>query len=245
MAFEAGIAGPETRVEDLPRHFGAYAPEDFDRGFAGDVTAGEALRRSLNLPAVELLDQIGPAQFMARLKLGGVRLHLPAGAAPSLPLALGGAGTTLRDLIGLYAGLATDGSAGAPRILPQPPADGGPFLQPRAAEAIAAVLTQTFPDSSLPCPASPGRPAPVGAAETPGRWVSTAPTSLGHGSGGRMERRCRGQPDAASPCRWSLGCSRYCRPRHVTLPHWAQGRSPAQGQRRTRFDCYFLRRMRW
>jgi penicillin-binding protein 1C len=150
MAFEAGIAGPETRVEDLPRHFGAYAPEDFDRGFAGDVTAGEALRRSLNLPAVELLDQVGPAQFAERLKLAGVRLHLPAGAAPSLPLALGGAGITLRDLTGLYAALATDGSAGAPRILPQPVTAGGPFLQTRAAEAIAAVLTQPFPDSSVP-----------------------------------------------------------------------------------------------
>jgi penicillin-binding protein 1C len=150
MAFEAGIAGPETRLEDLPRHFGAYAPEDFDRGFAGDVTAAEALRRSLNLPAVELLDQIGPAQFAARLKLAGVRLHLPAGAAPSLPLALGGAGITLRDLSGLYAALATDGSAGAPTILPQPATAGRPFLQPRAAAAIAAVLTQRFPDSSLP-----------------------------------------------------------------------------------------------
>ena len=150
MAFEAGIAGPETRVEDLPRHFGAYAPEDFDRGFAGDVTAGEALRRSLNLPAVELLDQIGPAQFAARLKLAGVTLHLPGGAAPSLPLALGGAGITLRDLSGLYAALATDGSAGTLRILPLTASTGGPFLQPRAAEAIAAVLTQEFPDSSLP-----------------------------------------------------------------------------------------------
>jgi penicillin-binding protein 1C len=150
MAFEAGIAGPETRVEDLPRHFGAYAPEDFDRGFAGDVTAGEALRRSLNLPAVELLDQIGPTQFAARLKLAGVSLHLPAGTTPSLPLALGGAGITLRDLTGLYTALAKDGSAGAPTILPQPVSVGAPFLQPRAAEAIAAVLTQRFPDSSVP-----------------------------------------------------------------------------------------------
>jgi penicillin-binding protein 1C len=150
MAFEAGIAGPETRIEDLPRHFGAYAPEDFDRGFAGDVTAGEALRRSLNLPAVELLDQVGPAQFMARLKLAGVSLRLPANAAPSLPLALGGAGITLRDLTGLYAALATDGSAGAPTILPKPIVAGGPFLEPRAAHAIAAVLTQRLPDSSAP-----------------------------------------------------------------------------------------------
>ncbi len=150
MAFETGIAGPETSVEDLPRHFGAYAPEDFDRGFAGGVTAGEALRRSLNLPAVALLEQIGPAQFAARLKLAGVALHLPAGATPSLPLALGGAGTTLRDLTGLYAALATDGSAVHPRILAEPAVAALPFLQPRAAETIAAVLTQPFPDSSLP-----------------------------------------------------------------------------------------------
>ncbi len=151
MAFEDGIAGPETNVEDLPRHFGAYAPEDFDRGFAGGVTAGEALRRSLNLPAVALMEQIGPARFAARLKLAGVALRLPPGATPSLPLALGGAGTTLRDLTGLYAALATDGSAGKPRLLPEGiERAGAPFLQPRAAETIAAVLTQPLPESSLP-----------------------------------------------------------------------------------------------
>jgi penicillin-binding protein 1C len=150
MAFEDGIAGPETKVEDLPRHFGAYAPEDFDRGFAGGVTAADALRRSLNVPAVALLEQVGPAQFAARLKLAGVTLHLPDGAAPSLPLALGGAGITLRDLTGLYAALATDGSAATPRLLPELVARGGPFLQPRAAEAIASVLTQRLPDSGVP-----------------------------------------------------------------------------------------------
>ena len=150
MAFEDGIAGPETRVEDLPRHFGTYAPEDFDRGFAGGVTAGEALRRSLNLPAVELLEEVGPARFSARLKLAGVTLHLPPGAAPSLPLALGGAGITLRDMTGLYAALATDGSAGGPCLLPELTPPSGPFLQTRAAEAIASVLTQPLPDSSQP-----------------------------------------------------------------------------------------------
>jgi penicillin-binding protein 1C len=150
MGFEDGIAGPDTPVEDLPRHFGTYAPEDFDRGFAGNVTAAEALRRSLNLPAVALLDQIGPARFQARLRLAGVTLRLPANAAPSLPLALGGAGITLRDLTGLYASLATDGAAMTPRLTPAPPGPAVPFLQPRAAEAIAGVLTQPLPDSGVP-----------------------------------------------------------------------------------------------
>ena len=84
------------------------------------------------------------------MRLAGATLRLPHGAAPSLPLALGGAGITLRDLTGLYASLATDGTAGGPRLLPEPVALSGPFLQPRAAEAIAGVLTQPFPDSGLP-----------------------------------------------------------------------------------------------
>jgi penicillin-binding protein 1C len=72
------------------------------------------------------------------------------GATPSLPLALGGAGITLRDLTCLYAALAIDGLAVTPRILPDPAPSAAQFLQPRAAEAIAAVLTQPFPDSNLP-----------------------------------------------------------------------------------------------
>ena len=118
--------------------------------FAGGVTAGEALRRSLNLPAVALLAQIGPTQFAARLRLAGVALHLPPAALPSLPLALGGVGITLRDLTGLYAALATDGSARTPTISPKSSGPGGTFLQPRAAETIAATLTQPLPDSNLP-----------------------------------------------------------------------------------------------
>ncbi|MCC6719740.1 MAG: transglycosylase domain-containing protein [Acetobacteraceae bacterium] len=145
MAFQDGIAGPATRIDDLPRRFGAYAPEDFDRGFQGSVTAADALRRSLNLPAVALLDRVGPLRFAATMKAAGVALHLPPGADPSLPLALGGAGITLRDLAGLYAALGSDGQARPLRLVPGEAAGRG-FLQPRAAAAIAEVLTQPFPD---------------------------------------------------------------------------------------------------
>jgi penicillin-binding protein 1C len=91
LAFADGLAGPETVLADTPRQFGAYAPENFDRGFAGGVTAAEALRQSLNLPAVLLLDQVGPLRFAEALRRAGAPLRLPPGAAPSLPLALGGA----------------------------------------------------------------------------------------------------------------------------------------------------------
>ena len=117
MAFADGIAAPDTVVPDLPRRFGGYAPENFDRGFAGSVTAADALRRSLNLPAVALLDRVGPLRFAATLRAAGATLRLPHGADPSLPLALGGDGITLRDAAALYAALATDGTGGPLRLL--------------------------------------------------------------------------------------------------------------------------------
>ena len=150
MAFADGIAGPETRLADLPRHYGGYAPENFDRGFAGNITAAEALRRSLNLPAVALLDQVGALRFATTLKAAGAVLRLPPGADPSLPLALGGEGTTLRDAVGLYAALASDGTGGRLRLLDTDPHPDAPFLPPLVARIVADVLTHPFPNDGPP-----------------------------------------------------------------------------------------------
>jgi penicillin-binding protein 1C len=144
MAFEQGLVRPDTLLSDLPRRFGAYAPENFDRGFVGRITAAEALRLSLNLPAVALLDGVGPARFAASLRSAGAAPVLPRGVDASLPLALGGAGTNLRDMVGLYALLGDGGRAGALRFTPRQGA-GAPVLEARAAAAVAGVLVQDFP----------------------------------------------------------------------------------------------------
>ena len=144
MAFEQGLVRPDTLLSDLPRRFGAYAPENFDRGFVGRITAAEALRLSLNLPAVALLDGVGPARFAASLRSAGAAPVLPRGVDASLPLALGGAGTTLRDMVGLYALLGDGGRAGGLRFTPGQGA-GAPVLEARAAVAVAGVLVQDFP----------------------------------------------------------------------------------------------------
>ena len=146
MAFEDGVAAPNRVVADLPRRFGGYAPENFDRGFAGTVTAAEALRRSLNLPAVALLDRVGPLRFAVSLRAAGVPLRLPPGADPSLPLALGGAGIDLRHLAALYAALATDGSVVPLHLVADPRPASHPLLSSRAAADVAEVLTQPLPD---------------------------------------------------------------------------------------------------
>jgi penicillin-binding protein 1C len=144
MAFEQGLVRPDTLLSDLPRRFGAYAPENFDRGFTGRITAAEALRLSLNLPAVALLDGIGPARFAASLRSAGAAPVLPKEVEASLPLALGGAGTNLRDMVGLYAALGDGGRAGALRFTPGQGA-GAAVVEARAASAVAGVLVQDFP----------------------------------------------------------------------------------------------------
>ena len=145
LAFDLGLVRPGTVLADLPERFGSYAPENFDGGFAGRVTAAEALRRSLNLPAVALLARLGPGEFAAWLGRAGAPPRLPRGGDASLPLALGGAGVTLREVAGLYAAL---GAGGVAVRLSALPGEGGPgerLIAARAAREVAAVLARPFP----------------------------------------------------------------------------------------------------
>jgi penicillin-binding protein 1C len=109
LAFEQGVAHPETLLEDRPNRYGAYAPENFDLGFQGNVSARAALQQSLNLPAIELLAAIGPQALLSRLSGAGGRLVLPKDGSPGLALGLGGVGIRPVDLARLYAGLARGG----------------------------------------------------------------------------------------------------------------------------------------
>lgn len=114
LAFEDGIAHPETLIEDRPARFGAWRPENFDRTFQGTLSVRKALQMSLNVPAVRLLEAVGPQRLASRMQQAGGRLELPPGAAPALPMGLGGVGIRLMDLTTLYAALARGGEAHAP-----------------------------------------------------------------------------------------------------------------------------------
>lgn len=109
LAFEAGLAHPETFVEDRPVRFGNYAPKNFDQDYRGTVTIREALALSLNIPAVKVLNAVGPGRLAGRLRRAGLATRLPDASVPSLAVALGGIGLTLRELTGLYAGIANGG----------------------------------------------------------------------------------------------------------------------------------------
>jgi len=108
LGFEAGLIHPETLVADLPVNFGGYAPQNFDNLFRGEVTVRQALQTSLNIPAVTLLSELGPATMMSAMRRAGMQPELPEGEA-GLAIALGGIGTTMEDLMRLYGALARGG----------------------------------------------------------------------------------------------------------------------------------------
>ena len=165
LAFEAGIAHPESLIEDRPIAFGRYVPGNFDDDHQGTVSVRTALQRSLNVPAVVLLDAVGPARLLARLRSAGVTPVLPPGGSPGLAVALGGVGVTLADLVQVYATIGRGGSF-LPLRTSRAEIDAGHarVLAPGAAWALADVLA--------------GAPAPLSAPG--GRLAFKTGTSYGH-----------------------------------------------------------------
>jgi penicillin-binding protein 1C len=111
LAFELGIAHPETLIEDKPINFAGYQPENFDREFHGTVSVRRALQLSLNVPAIELLEAVGPARLVARMRRAGATPLLPDISPPGLAVGLGGIGVTLTDLVEIHAAIARGGMA--------------------------------------------------------------------------------------------------------------------------------------
>jgi penicillin-binding protein 1C len=148
MAFDDLLIHPETVVADVPTRYGTYRPENFLNAYHGEVTVREALQQSLNVPAVTVLDHVGPRRFDARMRGLGVRFEYGGDGEPGLPLALGGLGTTLEDLVTLYAGLANGGAVAS---LAYEPVDRG---QPRSAallgESAAWYVTRILEDAPPP-----------------------------------------------------------------------------------------------
>ncbi len=142
LAMDDGLVHSESLLVDAPQSFGNYRPANFDPAFNGPVSVSEALRLSLNVPAVDMLDRLGPERFTARLAHAGLRLRLPRGAKPNLSIILGGTGTRLEELVGAYRALNAEGLAGPVRYTAQAPLQERRLLSPGAAWMIREILEQ-------------------------------------------------------------------------------------------------------
>lgn len=102
-ALEEGLILPHTLLPDVPINVNGFAPQNFNHQFEGAVPADEALARSLNIPAVNLLRHYGVPKFYHFLQeIGLTTLHRPA-SHYGLSLILGGAEATLWDITTAYA----------------------------------------------------------------------------------------------------------------------------------------------
>lgn len=148
LAFEEGLVSQETIIEDRPADFFGYRPRNFDMTYQGDVSIREALQLSLNVPAVRLLNAVGPSRLMMRFRRAEVRPILPPNEAPGLAIGLGGLGINLKDLVQLYAALANrgkpvklgDGIQGEPGAI-----ESEPLLDSVATWQIADILSGVLP----------------------------------------------------------------------------------------------------
>lgn len=140
MALDDGLIHSESLLIDAPQNFGGYAPGNFQAAFSGPVSVSEALQRSLNVPAVDLMERIGPARFAVQLRNAGVKLRVEAGATPNLSLILGGGGTTLEELVGAYTALARGGMAGQLRLTPDAPLVENRLMSEGAAFIVREIL---------------------------------------------------------------------------------------------------------
>ncbi len=101
-----GLLLPHTLVADVPTQIAGYTPQNYDLGFDGAISADKALSRSLNIPAVKMLQQYKYQRFYDKLKkLNFSTLNQPADHY-GLSLILGGSEVSMWDLSKSYMGMA-------------------------------------------------------------------------------------------------------------------------------------------
>jgi len=105
-ALQDGVILPEMLLVDIPTYYSDFSPKNYTRKFDGAVPAHTALSRSLNVPAVRLLNDYGTEKFCDLLnKIKLTTINRPA-SHYGLSLILGGAEASLWDLTGAYASMA-------------------------------------------------------------------------------------------------------------------------------------------
>lgn len=116
LALDEGLIHSHSLLADVPRSWGDYRPSNFNGAFNGPVSAADALKRSLNMPAVDLLERYGVNRFVAQLENAGLSLSIPSGK-PNLAIILGGAGISLERLVEGYSAFANRGKVSQLRFL--------------------------------------------------------------------------------------------------------------------------------
>ncbi|XZF12730.1 penicillin-binding protein 1C [Chitinophagaceae bacterium MMS25-I14] len=109
LAFDHGIVTPKTIIADVPVNFKGYAPENYDLAFHGEVSMEDALRQSLNIPAVKTLNELGVPVFTEKMVQAGFSAIWRDRKKMGLSMILGGCGVRLDEMTTLYSSFSNDG----------------------------------------------------------------------------------------------------------------------------------------
>lgn len=142
LALDKGLIHSESLLFDVPQSFQGYKPKNFSENFNGAVSVSQSLGRSLNMPAVQVLNELSPEYFYTQLTNAGLKLSLPEAASPNLSLALGGGSATLQQLVGAFSALGNKGVATELRLNLDQPQKKLPLLSQEASWVVQNILSQ-------------------------------------------------------------------------------------------------------
>ena len=148
LALDQGLIHAQSLLADVPNTWGSYRPTNFNGAFNGPVSTTQALQRSLNMPAVDLLSRYGANRFVATLDNAGLSLKIPKNKA-NLAIILGGAGTNLEKLVQTYSAFANEGKVNKLRFL-QAELTKKPIARPLLSTASAWVIQDMLAQISRP-----------------------------------------------------------------------------------------------
>ncbi|HSC55203.1 MAG TPA: penicillin-binding protein 1C [Phnomibacter sp.] len=133
LCIDAGMLTPKMMVNDVASNFGGYVPENYDQRFNGAVSMEYALSHSLNIPAVKMLNRLGLEPFIQTLVKCRFEQVAKDEKKLGLSMILGGCGTTLEELTGLFSVFANNGQYYPSRFLQTDSASTGKRILSKAA----------------------------------------------------------------------------------------------------------------
>lgn len=150
MAMQQGWLTPETLLADRARAYADYRPRNMNRQTDGEVTAREALIRSLNLPAVDLVERIGLPDWFDLLRQAGIEIPAPVARKAGLGTVIGGGiEVSLLELTAAYSAFANHGVSVTPRGLERKSVNSTPLFHSGVAWWISDILGGHERDFSL------------------------------------------------------------------------------------------------
>ena len=142
LQMEEGFIAPDSLLEDVPRSYWGYSPQNASGEFQGLVSARRALIDSLNVPAVNLLYDYGVSNFYYFLEEAGITTLDFSPSHYGLPLIIGGAESSLWEVTGLFQGLGNYGSFSGLHVVESQQKTAKQLLSPGASYLTMDILKE-------------------------------------------------------------------------------------------------------